>query len=214
MQFCQDYNVKPLIIEGMLLSPEVNGEHFCQTIDALVELDDNETTIEVVPDGVYVRGDKKGQEKTKEVKTTTKVRKIALLDYKSNYLEKITKKFYDTNLYQLIAGKRAVEYNLNVKVDLVANYGPNAWKKEPSYALKVWDIEQKDEELFSLYISIAHKRGLFTPSGKIFVPPVFDSNAKPTDYKVLSYIEYIKDYLFNPVVEEKPKKKRGRPKKS
>ncbi len=191
IKFCEDYKVEPLVLEGLLISEPVNGDHYAMAIDCLCKMTITDKTKETVEDGVYVRGDKKGQVKYKEVTNETSRTIIANLDFKSNFFEKDSKSFYESHLYQLIAAKRAVEYNFSVEVDSMFNFSPNAWRKEPTYSLKEWKPTEIDYKLFDAYINLAQLKGLFTPKGNIFVAPEFNENTKWSDYKVMDYIEYI-----------------------
>ena len=200
IKFCEDYKVKPLVIEGMLLSPPTNGRQYCQTIDLLCEMTIVEKTKKMVDEGFYVRGEKKGQPKITEVTEKTERTIKALVDFKSNFAEKDSKSFFDSHLYQLMAARKAVKYNFNIDVEQIYNFSPNSWKSEPSYTLKEWHPSDNDDALFGAYINLASLRGLFTPSGKKMVinkeKPI-DMETKSGDYEILGYTEYLKKYVLN-----------------
>jgi hypothetical protein len=206
IKWCEDYNVKPLIIEGMLISPALSVDsnaHYCQTVDLLCEIDVIDVIEEEIEDGVYQRGEKKGLPKFVTQKTKVISRKIANVDFKSNFLSKEHKSFFETHLYQLIAAKRAVEYNFpDVKVEIIANWSPNAWKTEPTYSYKIWDVTDKIESIFDKYIEIGYLNGYFTPRGNKFIfNEEFTPETKSNSFELLNYYDYIrKNYC--PVVEE------------
>lgn len=202
--FCEEYDVKPLLVEALLVSPPIEGNnHYCQAIDLLCELSVKETRVELVDEGEYKSGPRKGEKKVTEKKVEEKVRKIACLDWKSNFAGKETKSFYASHKYQLIAAKRAVEHNYpDIKVDMLLNFAPNGWRTKVSYSLKQWNVTEKDEALFDNYIKTGLLSGFFTPSGQIFVPPIFTKDTKSTDFSLLSYVEYVEKVLLAEPLDE------------
>ena len=82
MKFVEDYEVNALLVEAMLLKDDC-----AQTIDLLAEVTVEEVAVELVEDGVWQRGEKKGQPKIVENKVKSRVKKIALIDLKSNFFE-------------------------------------------------------------------------------------------------------------------------------
>ena len=206
VKWVEDYNVQYLLSEAMLLSEPVNGENYALTLDLVHTMDVTETKTEIVQDGVYVRGDKKGQPKMVEVKTEEKVTKVAITDFKSNFQEKEQKTFYESHLFQVIAGAKAVTHNYpNVKIDCLCNFSPVNWRSTPNYNFKIWKPTEADYKLFDLYVEIGRIRGFFTPSGHIFMPPIFTKETKSTDYSLLSYTEYVEQVLLaEPIIDDNP----------
>jgi hypothetical protein len=198
IKWVEDFNVTPLLIEAMLLSPEIEGEQYALSLDLYCELDIPVETTVTYTDGVYKSGPRKGEAKIVEEKKTEIVRRRALVDYKSNFFDKEKKSFYESHKYQLIAAKRAIQYNYPEEyVDFIGNFSPGGqWKKEPSYTLKWWNVTDKDEQVFDTYIKIGLLEGYFKPKGHIFVPPQFNPETKSTDYEILSYEEYTEKYLL------------------
>jgi hypothetical protein len=136
-------------------------------------------------------------------KTTEVVRKTALVDLKSNYFGKDKKSFFDAHLHQLISAKYAMAYNYpNVKVDMMANFSTNGWRTKPSYTFHVWNPSDADYQLFDCYIKIGRLKGLFNPSGSVFVPPDYNINTTAEDFKILSYPEFV-GQILNPVEENR-----------
>lgn len=196
--FCEEHEVEPMLMEALLVSPPIDGNnHYCQAIDLLCKLSVKQTRIELVEDGEYKSGPRKGEKKIVENKIVEKVRKVACLDWKSNFKGAETKSFYDSHKYQLIAAKRAVEHNYpDVKVDMLLNWSPLGWRTKPNYTLKQWNITERDEALFDNYIRTGLLSGFFWPSGHIFVPPIFTKETKSSDYSLLSYTEYVEQVLL------------------
>lgn len=208
MAFCEEYDVQPLLIEAMLISPPINGNnHYCQAVDSLITLSLPETIVETKEEGVYKSGPRKGEPKITETKTKVFTKKIASLDWKSNYAGKEFKSFFDSHKFQLIGAKRAVEHNYpEIKVDMLINWSPVAWRTTPNYEMKVWAVDEMDERRFDNYINTGLLEGFFTPSGSIFVSPEFNPNTKSTDFELLGYKEFVEKYLINapqePYIEE------------
>jgi hypothetical protein len=197
--FCEQYEVEPLLIEAILISPPINGDnYYCQAIDLLCNITVEETVITQVDEGTFKSGPRKGEPKITEKKEKVKVRKVACLDWKSNTASKESKQFYASHKYQLIAAKRAVEHNYQgIKVDMLINWSPLNWRTKPNFEMKIWDVDERDERIFDAYINIALVNGYFSPSGNIFVPPSeFNESTKSTDYELLSYEEYVEKYLL------------------
>jgi hypothetical protein len=208
MSFCEEYEVEPLLIEAMLISPPIQGNnYYCQAIDSLIKLSISETVVETKDEGVYKSGPRKGQMKITETKTKTKVRKTAALDWKSNYAGKEFKSFFDSHKFQLMGAKRAIEHNYpDITVDLLINWSPVMWRTQPNYEMKTWGITELDEQRFDNYINTGLLEGYFTPSGNIFVCPEFSPTTKSTDYELLDYVSFVERYLLNapeePYIEE------------
>lgn len=199
MSFCEEYEVEPLLIEAMLSSSPINGDnYYCQAVDSLIKLSLPETVVETTEDGVYKSGPRKGEKKIIETKTKVKVRKTAILDWKSNYQSKEVKSFFTSHKFQLLAAKRAVEHNYpDITVDALINWSPINWRTTPNYEMKIWEITELDEKKLDNYINTGLLEGYFTPSGNIFVCPEFTSNTKSTDFEMLGYVDFVKKYLLS-----------------
>lgn len=205
-----------MLIEAMILSEPINGESYAMTLDLLCELEVDETHIETIEDGVYKSGERKGQPRIVETKVTEKVKKIAICDFKSNTGGKDRKQFYLSHAYQLHAAKKAVEFTYpEVKVDMIMNFAPNAWKTAPSFSLKEWSLSDKEIQKFDLYIQLAQLDELFSPDGNKFIPPLeFKDGVKSSDYKFLDYISFVNEVLIQgqqataeELTESEPKQK-------
>jgi hypothetical protein len=216
LAFVEQYNIKPMLIEAMILSEPINGESYAMTLDLLCELEVDETHIETIEDGVYKSGERKGQPRIVETKVTEKVKKIAICDFKSNTGGKDRKQFYLSHAYQLHAAKKAVEFTYpEVKVDMIMNFAPNAWKTAPSFSLKEWSLSDKEIQKFDLYIQLAQLDELFSPDGNKFIPPLeFKDGVKSSDYKFLDYISFVNEVLIQgqqataeELTESEPKQK-------
>jgi len=197
MKFCEDFDVKPLVLEGLLLGFCQDGSNYAMAIDCLCRMTIKTTKKESVEDGEYQRGDKKGQKKYKEVRSEEYKHIIANIDFKSNYFEKETKSFFESHMYQLIAAKKAVKSNFGIDVDAMYNFSPNAWRKEPTYSLKEWKPSDLDYDIFDMLMRLASKKGHFEPKGTIFLPPEFNDSTKSSDYRMVDYITYIKEVFGN-----------------
>ena len=202
LKFQEDYDIQPMLVEAMLLSPPIDGESFAMTIDLLASYQATETVTELVAEGMYVRGKNKGQPKMVEKKVTKTVRKIMLCDFKSNVSEKEQKSYYQSHLFQLMSGKEAVEYNYDIKVDMICNMSPLAWKKNPGYSLKEWQPTDQDRALLDSYIAIGKLQGFFRPSGYLFVGPEFTEATKSSDYSLISYDDYARNQFTSVVTVE------------
>jgi len=196
--FCEEYQVEPLLIEGMLISKQVGEDgRYCQAVDLLCGLTIDEIRIEMVDEGEFKSGPRKGEQKLIEKKTKVPVHKIVSLDWKSNFASKDAKAFFASHKFQLIAAQRAVEYNFpDIKVDLLINWAPVGWHTRPSYTIKIWDVTQQDQDLFDAYINIAHVSGFFKPTGSIFVAPEFIPETTSNDFKLLSYEEFVEKIII------------------
>mgnify|MGYP001561623713 CR=1 FL=1 len=194
-KWIEDYKVRPIAIEAMLVS-KLYGEGFCLAIDLICELDYTTKKKVTVEDGLYVRGDKKGQVKYKDVIEETVTTKTFIVDYKSNFFEKEDKSFFDTQLFQLIAAEKAVMSNFTeIHIDGLANWSPNAWRKEPSYTFDVKKPTMDNYREFDLLMHIAQHKGFFRPSGVQFVPPDVSHKFDSTNYAILSQKEFVEQQL-------------------
>jgi hypothetical protein len=201
LKFHEDYNLTPLIIEGILLwYDEIEDEYLAMTIDLLAKLTITTKVKKEVITGVYVRGAKAGQDKVETITEEVKEEKIVLIDFKSNFFEKDRKQFYEAHKMQLIAARLAVEQNFNIKVDSLWNFAPgNTWRTNPDYTFKEQNISDDDILTFNAYWNLIIAKNLNKPSGKILVTGEFKTS---TDFKWLSYEEYVKEVLM--VREEAP----------
>jgi hypothetical protein len=86
----------------------------------------------------------------------------------------------------------AVKQNFGIDVDILANFAPNNWKKEPTYTLKKWETNQHDYDLFNAYLELARLRGLFRPRGLKFIANNFESSA---GFSLISYEDYVKGII-------------------
>ena len=194
LKFQEDCKPKTLLSEAQIAWQDPNsGEWLAMTIDNLSEREITETTKEMKEDGVWQRGEKKGQPKFIEVKTETKRKIIALIDYKSNFFEKDKKSFYEAHTLQLIAGGLAVEQNFGIKVDAYYNFSPNNWRKEPSYTLYEHKITDWDMGLWWDYWRLIIRKGYNKPSGGFLITEGFKNSS---DYKILSYKEYVEQVIL------------------
>lgn len=193
MKFQEDYNLSPLLIEALLVwFDEATGEWLAMTIDLLAKMFVTEKTKTTVEDGLYQRGDNKGQPKFKDITTEERVEKILLIDFKSNFFEKDKKSFFEVNLMQLMAGKLAVEQNFDIKVDDLYNFAENSWRENPSYTFTKWNVTDDDWNIFYAYWKLAIAKGLNKPQGKMLVTKGFKSSS---DFKFLTYKEYVEQVL-------------------
>ena len=187
LKFLEDYQIEPLIFEGMLVC-NFNGDYFAMTIDLLCEVTFKEKIKTKKQNGVYSKGKNKGKPKLVTVVEEVVVKKAMLVDFKSNFFEKDSKSFYESHHYQLIAGAEAVYQNFGIRVDIIANFSPNNWRTTPSYTLKNWETKHHDKMLFNAYMELARLKGLFRPSGMKFVSNNFDTSG---GFQLLSYNDYI-----------------------
>jgi hypothetical protein len=197
LKFQEDYKLTPLLIEASLAYQDpVTGEWLCMTIDLLAKLTVPYVTKTLVQDGVYVRGDNKGQPKMVEQKTTVYKDMIFNIDFKSNFFDKDRKSFFEVQKLQLQSGGLAIEQNFGIKVDGYFNYAPTNWRTAPSYTLYEWKITDADWELFNTYWKLAQLKGYNKPEGNMLVTEGFKSSS---DYKFLTYKEYVEQVLLKDV---------------
>jgi len=199
IQWVEDYDVKPLLIEGMCAcNAYENGDQLVSAVDLLCMLTLKEKTKVEVPTGeYYTKGEKKGQPKY-ETKTLEEGYVVhGIVDDKSNFADKDSKDYYEYHRMQLYFQRRAVYDTLNLEVNHLFNWSPNAWRGEkPTYTFKRHDIDKTEMSILSLYLLIAYKRGYFRPDGAITVYPEFNYGTRPTDFKRYSYEEYVKEFLI------------------
>jgi len=200
-KFVNDYNIKPLLIEALLVYQTQEGEAYCLTQDVLCEASYTKKWKEDVCVGEISRGENKGKPKYEKQERTEEVKEIWCLDFKSNFQFKSEKDFFESHKLQLIGTKKAVEQNFGIVADKLANWSPLGWKtkeKQGAYALKFWDVTDKDEAILRLYEKLAYLQGMFRPSGSVEELDVF-ANDFDSMYKNYSYIDYVS--LLNEVEE-------------
>jgi hypothetical protein len=194
MKFVSDYNVEPMLIEALLVYRTDEGEYYCMTQDLLCKVSYDKKWKEEVCVGEYVKGDKKGQPKYENQERSERVSEIWCVDFKSNYKMSTTKDFFPSHKLQLIGTKKAVIQNFGIKPDRLFNWSPLGWKtkeKLGAYALKEWDVTDKDYKLLDLYEKLAHVQGYFRPSGNIEKFNLETDNINEM-YQNFEYLEYVK----------------------
>lgn len=195
LKFQEDYKLVPLLIEASLAYQDpVTGEWLAMTIDLLAKLTVPIVTKEMIQDGVYQRGDKAGQPKMVEKKTTIYKELIYNIDFKSNFFDKDRKSFFEVHKLQLQAGGKAIEQNFGIKVDGYFNYAPNNWRTQPSYTLYEWKLTDADWKLFDTYWSLAQQKGYHKPEGNMIVTDGFRDSS---DFKFMTYKEYVENILLS-----------------
>jgi len=194
MKFNEDYEITPLLVEAQLTyHDEERDEWLCMTIDLLAKVTTTEIVKSEVQDGVWQRGENKGQPKMVIVKTEVRKERILLGDLKSNFFEKEDKSYYETHIMQLIGGAKAVWQNFGIKVDGIFNLSPNAWRTNPSVTFKEHVITDDLLSTWDAYWNLIVAKGLNKPKGSILIHGEFkDSN----DFKMLSYQEYAEQQLL------------------
>lgn len=200
MKWVEDYNVKPLLIEAICACrPYADGAQLCSAVDSVCLLTLKDKTKVEVPTGEYYKtGEKKGQPKY-ETKVLEEGREVhAIVDYKSNFLEKESKSFYDSHKYQLYFQRRAIRDTLGIEIDHLFNWSPDAWRKEPSYTFKRHDLDKVMMDNLASYLLIGHRKGLFKPKGNIRVfPGEYTYNTSHSDYESYCYEEFVRKFLIN-----------------
>lgn len=199
LKFCEDYKPIPLLIEAQLVLRDFDrDEYLAMTIDLLAQITLTETIKEMVQDGVYVRGDKKGEPKMVEQRKEVTREAVVLIDFKSNFFEKEKKGFYETHMLQLLAGAKAVQQNFDLSVDGVYNYSPNAWRTDPSYTFYQHKIDDEDLTTFNAYWNLIQAKKINVPKGNILVCNDFKSSS---DYRLISYQQYAEEALLPKPIE-------------
>ena len=192
-RFIADIKLIPLINEGILTwRDEVSGEYLAMTIDLLAKVKIIEKRKELVQEGFYKIGDKKGEPKLVEKMVEYEIEKTILVDYKSNFFEKDSKSYYEGHKMQLMAAKKAVEQNYpDIKVEELYNFSPNAWRSEPSYTFYKWDITPKDELIFQSYWNLIVVKDINKPTGKIL-----EAQLDEGTFRQYTYEEYVREVLL------------------
>ncbi len=194
MKFQEDYQLTPLLVEAQLCwqCPKT-GQWLAMTIDLLAKVVTTETVKSEVQDGIWLRGDKKGQPKMITVKTEVKKERLLLGDLKSNFFEKEEKDYYETHKLQLMAGARAVEQMFGIKVDGIFNFSPLAWRTKPGYTFFEHEITDDDLNTWDAYWNLIVAKKLNVPKGNILIASGFKNS---DDFQLLSYQDYAKDVLL------------------
>jgi hypothetical protein len=199
LKFMEDYKPEPLLIEAQLiLQDKDKDEYLAMTIDLLAKVTITETSKEMVQDGVYQRGDKKGEPKMIEVKKETTKEVIILIDFKSNFFEKEKKTFYEGHLMQLLAAQMAVKQNFGIDVHSICNFASNAWRTTPSFTLFEHKETPEDLITFWAYWNLMVAKKINVPKGNILV---CDNPKTSSDFKLISYQEYAESILLPQVVK-------------
>jgi hypothetical protein len=192
LKFQEEHQLTPLLIEAQIAWHDSDGNWLAMTIDLLAKMTITEKYAETVQDGVWQRGEKKGQPKMVEVKKTRTKEVILLVDFKSNFFEKEEKEFFEAHLMQLIAGARAVEQCFGIKVDGIYNYAPNAWRVRPSYIFYEHKVQDEDVSAFDAYWNLIRVKKLNIPKGQILLNGTFKNS---DDFELVSYGEYAQRQL-------------------
>lgn len=195
LKFQEDHQLTPLLIEAQLVWRDpCTGEFLAMTIDLLAKMTITETVKEMKEDGVWQRGEKKGQPKFVEVKTEVRRDALVLIDFKSNFFEKDKKSFYEVNKMQLIAGARAIQQNFGITVDGIYNFSPNSWRTAPSYTFQPHETTSELLATWDAYWNLVQAKKLNVPSGNILICDTFKNSS---DFKLVPYREYAENVLAN-----------------
>ena len=203
-KFLKDYEVEVIFLEGILghrYKTDYGQAWICSAIDLFCKLTYREKVIETVEDGEYVRGEKKGEKKYKDIKTEVRKQVYALVDLKSNFDSKEEKSFFESHEYQLIFGKEAVAEHLGITDEIkIFNISPLGWTKEPKYELKE-HVEKKNRFGFSksdrlhARLNIAVMEGLVSPSGEFMeISDEIDPNSE-SNIRILTYEDKAREAL-------------------
>lgn len=192
-RFRDEYNLRPLLIEALLVCKARTGDYYCLTQDLLAEIDTPVKTKIEYQDGVYSKGKNKGEPR---MITETKIevkKEIVCIDFKSNSAAKDKKSFFDVNLFQLIGTAKAVEQNFGIKVDRIFNWSPNNFRKDiGDYNLHEWKPTENNYREFDLYEELASLKGAFCPSGNITLYPKYKQGMKFSEMiESYGYLEYV-----------------------
>jgi hypothetical protein len=132
-QWVQDFNVKPVGIEYVLLSDYYG---FGTLIDLVCTMDDHQKGYW---GEVYLSGPNKGQ--PKETKRTNRI--TAIVNLKSG-----RKGFYRNHGIQMVAERALWEENFpDIMIDKAMNWAPSDWEITPSYKVKEWSDQITIEEV-------------------------------------------------------------------
>jgi len=214
----QDYKADILASEMMLKYENPRNPEICfaATLDKVLWMTETQkvkeiqqvekTVYEDEPDGVFVRGDKKGQTKYKKVKNVLMVDKevtvekevpfLAIIDLKSNFFDKDKKSFFEAHQFQLWGQRLAFMQTFpDLPAPRIFNFSPNSWRVRNGnydnlYTLKEWKEDYSAD--FNEYLQKAHRKGYLVPTGRIEVFHPFDA-ATPLEqaYSAFTYDEFI-----------------------
>lgn len=205
-KFLVDYKVEVIFLEGILAKEYTskNGtkSYICSAIDLFGTIEMPIKTKELVEDGEYVRGEKKGEKKYKEVTAVTYERVNAIIDLKSNYDHKDAKSFFESHKYQLIFGKELIESEFDVSDVRMFNLSTLGWSKEPKFVLTEHRddtnrLGYKDSEILSNRINTCMIENKLQPNGMIYEISDEITMESTNDMRVLSYEEMAEETLNN-----------------
>lgn len=201
IKFITDYEIEPIFFEGILAKEYIDKKgnpHYISTaIDLFCKIKYVTKTKTTIQEGVYVRGEKKGQPKYVDVTEDVTTTEYAIIDLKSNPMDKEEKTFFDTHKYQLIFGKDVIESHYDVKDVKMFNISPLGWKTEPKYIVKEHlDTENsygfRHSEILEAKLHIGLSMGLFDMKGKVFLANEIKIGST---YDNLSYLELAETLL-------------------
>jgi hypothetical protein len=209
-KFFIDYNVKTLFIEGILgksYETPKGKVYVCSAIDLFCEMDYISKEKVLVPDGFYKRAsgeNDKGDIKYKEVTQEKVSRVYAVVDLKSNFQNKDSKSFFESNFQQLIFGRNLIaeEYGELLGIaesDIkIFNLSTLGWTEEPKYLLKEWNIKENGagfmpDWVLQRQIQMLVELDRIRPKGKILT--IGDITIDRADYEFLTFEEYAKKKL-------------------
>ena len=203
-KFLVDYKVNPIFIEGILAKEykSSNGtkSYICSAIDLFCTMEIPIKSKELIEDGVYVRGEKKGEHKFKEVTNVSYEVINAIVDLKSNFDHKDAKSFFESHKYQLIFGKELIESNFDIDNVRMFNLSTLGWNKEPKFVITehtddVNRLGYKDSEILGNRINTAMIEDKLKPKGMIFEINDEISLTNDSDYRILSYEDMASEVL-------------------
>lgn len=195
-KFCEDYRVE-IIASELMLKWESGRKRFACTLDKVAWIYLKRKVKKQIEDGVYQRGEKKGEIKYKEITEIVEDKVLAIIDLKSNFFEKDTKSFYESHLFQLWGQRLAFQQSFpDMPLPRIFNWSPNNWRTrtngnmENLYTLYEWNQDYRID--FNDYMKKAYRKGWLIPNGKIEVFTDFTKDTPIEEaYKVMSYDEYI-----------------------
>lgn len=166
IRFIQEYEVEPLAVE-MIVNYQDDMVQYAGALDLLA-------MITVEEKGFFGETYKSGKQKGMPKETKQRVRKIALIDFKSG-----TSGFFDEYGIQLKMYARALYQMTGIKVDCILNVGPTKFMNgnTPGYSVKDWTdkIEDKTVDLYLDVFAMNYEKpdtiavfdGALTPTGDI-----------------------------------------------
>lgn len=132
ISFAQEYEIKPLGIEYVLLS----NRGFGTMIDLVCKL---KVPVKGFHGELYKSGDRKGQPK----ETTERLEKTAVINFKSG-----RHGFYRNHGIQITCEKLLWEENFpDLPIDCAMNWSPKEWIVSPDYNLRDWAGEIEEDEI-------------------------------------------------------------------